>query len=92
LAFLALLFFFSYGLFYVFDKKLVGVLLSQQRQPPNRRRVDAVLKQQESLLTADIFPAADSVKVEEVKSEALAVDEKKGPLPNYNVHIFYYGW
>jgi hypothetical protein len=89
LAFLGLLFLFSYGLFYAFDKKLVGGLLAARlQQPPNRRRGDAVLKQQESLLAADIFPA-DPVKGEELKREAVEV---KGALPNYNVHIFYYGW
>jgi hypothetical protein len=88
LAFLLVVFVFSYGVFYVFDRQFVGGLLRQQ----NSRRRSGVLAQPAALRQHDLLPA-DMFLATVAGSEV-----KRGPVTetrkqlNYNVHIFYYGW
>jgi hypothetical protein len=85
LSFLLLIFLFSYGVFYLFDRQLVGGLVRHQN---SRRRDGPLAPLKQDLLPADIFPDADD---SQVKSGPL-VSEGDARELNYNVHIFYYGW
>ena len=89
LSFLLVVSLFSYGVYYLFDKQLVGGLLRHQ-QNTRRREDPATLRQQQLLLPADIFPEAAGEKGAQ-KIEIFPGDEDRKQL-NYNVHIFYYGW
>lgn len=91
LIFLLVIFLFSYGVVYLFDKQLVGGLLRHQ----NSRRRDSPLAmpaalKQDLLLAADIFPAAVGEDGPPTMKSSPVSGERE--QLNYNVHIFYYGW
>jgi hypothetical protein len=85
LSFLLLIFLFSYGVFYLFDKQLVGGLVRHQN---SRRRDGPLAPLKQDLLPADIFPDADDSQVQ----SGPLISEGDARELNYNVHIFYYGW